>query len=698
MTEEVSRRDVLRGTGAGLGAVTLGAEGVVAQPPERHIIGTETRAATEAARQAADSVYRSLDFGRIGQAVAGVYPEEALAGLRQRPDVRYIEPDGQYYAISIDSNDAEVPWGVDRVDAEKAHDNGNTGSGADIAIIDTGIDDDHPDLNANIGEGKAFVKCRGRNCNYAWSDDNDHGTHCAGIADAVDNGEGVVGVSTEATLHAVKVLDKQGSGSWSDIAAGIEWTANQGYDVGSLSLGGSSGSQTVKDACRYADNKGVLLVAAAGNDGPCSDCVSYPAAYSECIAVSATSKDDSLASFSSTGSEIELAAPGENIESTVIGGYDTFSGTSMACPHVSGAGGQLMANGYTNTDARDQLQSTAGNIGLDGNEQGNGLLDVEAALGLAELSVDSLSATEVETSDDDAEFDVSWEVSDPDGNLDTVDLVLRDTTNSEDEDTATISVSGDTANGTERMVATGDEGSSNSYDVTVTVTDGDSNTDSKTVSVSETESAPTVETLSLSEVEVDDADNAAEFDADWSVSDEDGDLDSVDLTLYQLDSDGSRIDNEDSASEDVSGDSATGTTRLIASGDDGSGNTYEVEVIVSDTDGDSGSDTATETESESTSSAPTIDTFSLTDTSNPRWARVEIDWAVSDADGDLSDVTSEATFDGGTDSQTSSVSGSSASGTHELRERNGHGKTTVTLTVTDSKGNSTSKEKTITLG
>lgn len=123
----------------------------------------------------------------------------------------------------------------------------------------------------------------------------------------MDNSKGVVGVSTQAMLHAVKVLDKNGSGSFSDVTTGIEYTADQGWDVGSLSLGVSSGSQTVKYACSYAKERGVLLVA-AGNDGPCSDCVGYLAAYKECIAVSATSSDDSLASFSSrAGSRIRRA-------------------------------------------------------------------------------------------------------------------------------------------------------------------------------------------------------------------------------------------------------------------------------------------------------------------------------------------------------------------------------------------------------
>jgi subtilisin len=384
----------------GIAGLSGSAFGQSAGQSQRHIVGTATADATQAAERAADSVHRVLEFGRIGSAVAGVYPDGRLDALRRRSDVRYVEPDGTMHAIERDSHtqapggDQGPPsggggdttetlsWGIDRVDADVAHTNGETGNGADIGIIDTGIDDDHPDLQANVGAGKAYVKCRGRNCNYSWSDDNDHGSHCAGIADAVDNTEGTIGVSTEATLHAVKVLDKSGSGSFSDIAAGVEYTADQGWDVGSMSLGASSGSQTVKDACQYASDNGVLLVAAAGNSGPCSDCVGYPAAYSTVIAVSSTTETDSLSGFSSTGPEVELAAPGSNIYSTVVGSYDTFSGTSMACPHVAGTGGQLMANGYSNTTARDRLRSTAESIDLSENESGYGLLDTAAALGL----------------------------------------------------------------------------------------------------------------------------------------------------------------------------------------------------------------------------------------------------------------------------------------------------------------------------
>jgi len=148
-----------------------------------------------------------------------------------------------------------------------------------------------------------------------------------------------------------------------------------------MSLGASSGSQTVKDACQYAADDGVFLVAAAGNSGECTDCVGFPAAYDTVMAVSSTNSNDGLSSFSSTGPEVEIAAPGSNINSTVPGGYAEFSGTSMACPHVAGAAGQLLAEDYGPGEARSRLKNTAEDVGLASNESGSGLLDVAAALG-----------------------------------------------------------------------------------------------------------------------------------------------------------------------------------------------------------------------------------------------------------------------------------------------------------------------------
>jgi subtilisin len=388
--DTISRREILKGVGAGL--ATTAAVGRTTASPEAGelLVGIDGQGPARTVAGQATSHVKTIDLGSVRQVVHGRFPEEALDGIRHNPQVEYVEKN----EAKFQTLGQTLPWGIDRVDADVVHGSGGTGSGADVAIIDTGIDDDHEDLQANVGAGKAFTECSGSNCNQPWSDDNDHGTHCAGIANAVDNGTGVVGVSTEATLHAVKVLSADGSGTLSDIADGIRYVADQSWDVASMSLGAPSGEQTLKDACQYASENGVLLIAAAGNDGPCSDCVGYPAAYSTVMAVSSTDEDDTLSTFSSTGPEVELAAPGGSVYSSVIGGYDTFSGTSMATPHVSGAAGHLMADGYTNTEARDRLTGTAEDLGLGENEQGSGLLDAEAAV-LTGFLVSTDSATDV---------------------------------------------------------------------------------------------------------------------------------------------------------------------------------------------------------------------------------------------------------------------------------------------------------------
>ena len=458
-------------------------------------VGYARPSGRRAARRRADEEHYHFAFDVLTIETSRRAAEE----LSNRNDIRFVERDAEMQAF-----EQTLPWGIDRVDAEVAHDNGDTGNGAHVSIIDTGIDSLHPDLSPNLGEGKSFVGSTATGTGTpAWQDDNGHGTHCAGIADAVDNTEGVVGTSTEATLHAAKVLSASGVGLTSDVAAGIEWTADQGYDVGSLSLGGPE-SDTLRDACEYAADRGVLLVAAAGNDGPCSDCVGYPAAYQTVVAVSATSEDDSLADFSSTGPEVELAAPGDSIYSTYVGAtYATLSGTSMACPHVSGAGAQLMAQGYTAGEARDQLNQSAEDIGLSSNEQGNGLLDVANALGYdssddlggedstgddtddtqPSVSIDSVS--EHDSPNPHAQFDVSWSASDDGGNLDSVSLQLRDVSDGEFEDNESYDVAGGSASDTTRLSAHKDDGSGNEYEVTITARDTAGNTGEDSATVSE---------------------------------------------------------------------------------------------------------------------------------------------------------------------------------------------------------------------
>ncbi|PSQ17813.1 serine protease [Halobacteriales archaeon QS_8_69_26] len=589
MTDDsVSRRSVLKGVGAGVG--TAAAAGVASgSGKEEFNVGFANGKGRAAAERAADDVKREFQFGAVTIRAS----KEAAKGLQNNPNVRYVEENGQMHALA-----QTLPWGIDRVDADVLHDNGETGSGADIAILDTGIDSDHPDLQANIAGGKCFAdECCGEatggifgcddnnnDCNYAWDDDNDHGTHCAGIADAVDNTEGVVGVSTEATLHAGKVLNGCGSGSYDNIAAGIEWAADQGFDVASMSLGGDD-SSVVKDACQYAYDKGVLLVAAAGNDGPCTDCVGYPAAYQECIAVSATTENDELADFSSTGPEVELAAPGKDVYSTVPSGYDTFSGTSMATPHVSGAGGQLMANGYTNTEARNQLQSTAEDIGLADNEQGYGLLDAENA------------------------------------------------------------------------VLGGDGGGGDSAPSVSWVNPGDGDTVSGTITV--------------------------QIDASDS---EDGD-DTLDVT-YNVDGGSSRTTSYNSTSGYY--EDSLDTTQF-SDGD----HTFEANATDSAGNTTTSSITVTTDNSSSSESAPTVDSHSISTRTTGPWTRVTTDWAVSDDDGNLDTVEVELVDSSGgvLASTTNNVSGSSASGSDELRTRSTPSESVVT--VTDSNGNTDSSSRSI---
>ncbi|UPV74125.1 S8 family serine peptidase [Halorussus limi] len=369
--QSISRRTVLKTTGGSLLAV--GAGGLAGADPGETVrvnVGFASERGRSAALDAADDVVREFTF----DAATLDLPKRAATALSERAGVRYVERDGTARALS-------TTWGYDRIDADVANASGYTGDGADVAVIDTGLPCDDPCL-PNVGAGEAFVDCSG-GCCAPWDDDNGHGTQVGAVIGASEACECTTGVAPDATLHAVKVLDGYGAGSYSDIAAGVEYVANQGWDVANISLGGSSGSSVLRDAVQYATDNGVLLVGAAGGGGPCSSCVGYPAAYSEVVAVSATNSNDELASFSSRGPEVELAAPGSDVTTGGSdGGCATFSGTSYATAHVSGVAALVMAEGYANTGARTRLRNTAEDVGLSSDEQGYGLVDAAAAVGL----------------------------------------------------------------------------------------------------------------------------------------------------------------------------------------------------------------------------------------------------------------------------------------------------------------------------
>lgn len=257
--------------------------------------------------------------------------------LEQHPGVLRIDEDIEVFALDkgnaqpVNAQAVQVlPWGIDRIDAELVWSSGNTANPVKVGIIDTGISKNHPDLAVNIKGGVNTI-----NPTKSWDDDNGHGSHVAGIVAALNNGIGVVGAGPDIDLYAIKVLNRNGSGFLSDVIEGIQWATANGMKVVNMSLGSVSDNQSFHDAVTAAYNSGVTIVAAAGNSG---GAVNFPAAYPEVIAVSATDINNNLASFSSRGPEVDLAAPGVSILSTYKGNsYATLSGTSMASPHIAGS-------------------------------------------------------------------------------------------------------------------------------------------------------------------------------------------------------------------------------------------------------------------------------------------------------------------------------------------------------------------------
>jgi len=233
-----------------------------------------------------------------------------------------------------------------------------------VAVLDTGIDQDHPDLTENIIDCVAFGY---RTC----KDDNGHGTHVAGTiaANGGPEAKGIYGIAPDADLMAIKVLDRKGRGYADDIAAGIYYAVNNGANIISMSLGGRK-DVLISSAVTHANNSGVLVIASAGNNGPAEGSISYPAANPNVMAIGAiyyksyietfdwtscidiTPGDEAVACWSSRGindgiysigeKEVELAAPGVFVESTSKNGcYESMSGTSMAAPHIAGLAAKL---------------------------------------------------------------------------------------------------------------------------------------------------------------------------------------------------------------------------------------------------------------------------------------------------------------------------------------------------------------------
>ena len=291
---------------------------------------------------------------------AGKAREKAQA-YTANSKVLYAEPNYSAEAIGTpDDTYLGNQWGMEKVQAPLAWEVTKGSSSIKIAILDTGVDLDHPDLAGKIVGSINFSGSATVDDVYG------HGTHVAGIAAATtNNAVGVAGLGYSSSILNVKVLGDDGYGYYSWIASGIIWAANNGAQVINMSLGGTSASSTLQDAINCAWGKDVVVVAAAGNNG--NSTPFYPAYYSNCIAVAATDVNDALPSWSDFGSWVDVAAPGASIYSTLLNsGYGYKSGTSMASPHVAGLAALLYSvvgdsngNGRLNDEVRLRIESTA---------------------------------------------------------------------------------------------------------------------------------------------------------------------------------------------------------------------------------------------------------------------------------------------------------------------------------------------------
>lgn len=337
------------------------------------------------------------------QAVVVTAPNATTAkSLTELKDVARVEVDAVVKTAAVVSVPSPtVPWGVDRIDADKAWSK-SQGRNIKVAVLDTGIDRTHPDIQSNLGGGVSYVlDADGYDDYAAYNDYHGHGTHVAGTIAAATNSIGVVGVAPKSKVYGVKVLSDTGSGYVSDVIRGIDWSINNRMNVVNMSLAISAHVQALEDALVKASASNVAVVVAAGNSGdgdPLTNDVAYPAKYASAITVGATDSADAMGYFSADGDEVDVVAPGVNVLSTYVNGtYATMSGTSMATPHVAGTVALLLATNiptkadldrnrkWSVAELQNHLKQTADDFGIAGKDvfYGHGLIDAgEAVTGL----------------------------------------------------------------------------------------------------------------------------------------------------------------------------------------------------------------------------------------------------------------------------------------------------------------------------
>jgi subtilisin family serine protease len=316
----------------------------------------------------------------------------------------YVEPHYLYLTNSktasartgpapIIPNDAlysQYQWNLPSIKTEKGWNISKGDNHVIVAVVDTGVQLDHPDLQGRLVDGINIMDKK-----VPPEDDVGHGTHVAGIiAASVNNGEGVAGVSWFNKVMPVKALDSTGAGSTYSVAEGIIWATDHGAKVINMSLGNYASAQFLHDAIRYAYDRDVVLIAASGNDNTARP--GYPAAYPEVFAVAATDAKSHKASFSNYGSYIDVAAPGETIPSTYPGNqYAALSGTSMASPHAAALAALIRSvnPSLSNEEVMQMMRRSATDLGEKGKDDyfGYGQIDMLRSLEAADQTATSLN-------------------------------------------------------------------------------------------------------------------------------------------------------------------------------------------------------------------------------------------------------------------------------------------------------------------
>ncbi|MFW6016028.1 MAG: S8 family serine peptidase [bacterium] len=332
---------------------------------------------------------------------------ELIERYNDKEDIAWAEPNYIYHptAIPEDQYYDNYQWDMVNMNMEAAWDITKGDKSVIVAVIDTGIVPNHPDLKDNLLQGADFVGGVNRHPISSYNQtDNDptdtttradggsHGTHVAGTIGAVTNNKvGVAGVNWDLKILPIRALRKQGGSSW-DIVEGIYYAIDQGVDVINMSFGGNGRSSYQQEAIKKAVESGITVVAATGNE---NSAVYYPAAFPETIAVGSVGKNNSRAAYSNYGPEVDLVAPGGNYSESIVStwgyyengnsipAYTGMIGTSMAAPHVSGVAALLYAIGVSDPEEiKERLINTARDLGTPGknNEYGHGIVDAYGAL------------------------------------------------------------------------------------------------------------------------------------------------------------------------------------------------------------------------------------------------------------------------------------------------------------------------------